>query len=99
MTLEGAVRAVVNDRITQSERKPEQFRYLTCSRTKCLLVTAGVCVEGESFMFQSINGAPVLIQGGMGAAVSGWELARAVSLTGQLGVVSGTAIEHIEPTT
>ncbi len=46
-------------------------------------------------MFQSINGAPVLIQGGMGAAVSGWELARAVSLTGQLGVVSGTAIDVV----
>ncbi len=35
---------------------------------------------------------PTLIQGGMGVAVSGWRLARAVSLAGQLGVVSGTAI-------
>ncbi len=31
----------------------------------------------------------------MGVAVSGWALARAVSQTGQLGVVSGTAIAHI----
>lgn len=38
---------------------------------------------------------PVIIQGGMGAAVSGWELARAVSLTGQLGVVSGTALDVV----
>ncbi len=38
---------------------------------------------------------PVLIQGGMGVAVSGWELARAVSMTGQLGVVSGTAIDAV----
>jgi nitronate monooxygenase len=38
---------------------------------------------------------PVIIQGGMGVAVSGWELARAVSLQGQLGVVSGTAIDVV----
>ena len=36
---------------------------------------------------------PVVIQGGMGVAVSDWRLARAVSLTGQLGVVSGTAVD------
>ncbi len=38
---------------------------------------------------------PVLIQGGMGVAVSDWRLARAVSLAGQLGVVSGTAIDTV----
>src|SRR5690349_15685577 len=36
-----------------------------------------------------------IIQGGMGVAVSGWQLARAVALTGQLGVVSGTALEVV----
>ncbi|MBT3687389.1 MAG: nitronate monooxygenase, partial [Actinobacteria bacterium] len=41
------------------------------------------------------RGLPLLIQGGMGVAVSDWRLARAVSLTGQLGVVSGTAIESV----
>jgi NAD(P)H-dependent flavin oxidoreductase YrpB (nitropropane dioxygenase family) len=35
---------------------------------------------------------PKIIQGGMGAGVSGWRLARAVSRSGQLGVVSGTAL-------
>ena len=35
---------------------------------------------------------PQIIQGGMGAGVSSWELARAVSKEGQLGVVSGTAL-------
>lgn len=35
---------------------------------------------------------PLIIQGGMGVAVSGWRLARAVSRAGQLGVVSGTAL-------
>src|ERR1035441_1196600 len=35
---------------------------------------------------------PKIIQGGMGVGVSGWPLARAISLAGQLGVVSGTAL-------
>jgi nitronate monooxygenase len=35
---------------------------------------------------------PKIIQGGMGVAVSGWQLARAVSMAGQLGVVSGTGL-------
>ncbi len=38
---------------------------------------------------------PVIIQGGMGAGVSDWRLANAVSRTGQLGVVSGTALDVI----
>ncbi|XGC81951.1 nitronate monooxygenase [Bdellovibrio bacteriovorus] len=38
---------------------------------------------------------PIIIQGGMGIAVSSWKLAKTVSLTGQLGVVSGTAINSV----
>ena len=38
---------------------------------------------------------PVVIQGGMGVAVSSWQLARAVSKAGQLGVVSGTALDVV----
>jgi nitronate monooxygenase len=38
---------------------------------------------------------PWLIQGGMGIAISGWPLARAVASMGQLGVVSGTAIDNV----
>lgn len=38
---------------------------------------------------------PVIIQGGMGIAVSGWKLAKTVSQMGQLGVVSGTAINSV----
>lgn len=38
---------------------------------------------------------PVVIQGGMGVAVSSWELAREVSMSGQLGVVSGTAMDAV----
>lgn len=38
---------------------------------------------------------PMIIQGGMGAAVSGWRLAQAVARTGQMGVVSGTALDVV----
>ncbi|CAE79574.1 nitronate monooxygenase [Bdellovibrio bacteriovorus] len=38
---------------------------------------------------------PIVIQGGMGIAVSDWRLAKTVSQTGQLGVVSGTAINSV----
>jgi nitronate monooxygenase len=38
---------------------------------------------------------PTIIQGGMGVAVSGWTLARAVAMAGQLGVVSGTALDIV----
>jgi nitronate monooxygenase len=38
---------------------------------------------------------PLIIQGGMGIGVSNWELARAVSLRGHLGVVSGTCIDSL----
>ncbi|HEY8618801.1 MAG TPA: nitronate monooxygenase [Dermatophilaceae bacterium] len=38
---------------------------------------------------------PVVIQGGMGVAVSSWQMARAVSQVGQLGVVSGTALDVV----
>lgn len=38
---------------------------------------------------------PVIIQGGMGVAVSSWQLAREVSKAGQLGVVSGTALDGV----
>jgi len=38
---------------------------------------------------------PRLIQGGMGAGVSGWPLAREVARLGQLGVVAGTALDVI----
>jgi nitronate monooxygenase len=38
---------------------------------------------------------PTVIQGGMGAGISDWRLARTVSALGQLGVVSGTALDVI----
>jgi nitronate monooxygenase len=38
---------------------------------------------------------PTIIQGGMGVGVSDWVLARAVAMRGQLGVVSGTALDSL----
>lgn len=38
---------------------------------------------------------PRIIQGGMGIAVSDWRLARAVAVAGELGVVSGTALDTV----
>ena len=38
---------------------------------------------------------PRVIQGGMGVAVSSWRLASAVARTGQLGLVSGTALDLV----
>lgn len=42
-----------------------------------------------------MNNYPTIIQGGMGAGVSSWRLAQAVSHLGQLGVVAGTALDAI----
>ncbi len=42
-----------------------------------------------------MNGDPTIIQGGMGVGVSSWRLAGAVSGLGQLGVVSGVALDQI----
>jgi len=38
---------------------------------------------------------PTIIQGGMGVSISNWRLARTVSQLGQLGVVSGTALDQV----
>ena len=38
---------------------------------------------------------PHIIQGGMGVNISSWQLARAVSMLGQQGTVSGTALEVV----
>jgi nitronate monooxygenase len=51
---------------------------------------------GSALIFgRMIMSHPQIIQGGMGAGVSDWRLARAVSQAGQLGVVSGTALAAI----
>ncbi|HEU4414181.1 MAG TPA: nitronate monooxygenase [Candidatus Angelobacter sp.] len=54
-----------------------------------------VTAEGEEPCHNSWMSYPTIIQGGMGAGVSDWRLANAVSREGQLGVVSGTALDQI----
>ena len=49
----------------------------------------------SSLETQPTSSLPIVIQGGMGIAVSSWQLAREVSLAGQLGVVSGTALDGV----
>jgi NAD(P)H-dependent flavin oxidoreductase YrpB (nitropropane dioxygenase family) len=49
--------------------------------------------QEERPIIESARTLPLIIQGGMGVGISGWELARAVSRAGQLGVVSGTGLD------
>ena len=75
-------------------------------RERCAIRTHAVCRASTNVRLQSgmTNGdtratcaqdLPVLIQGGMGVGVSDWRLARAVGQTGQMGVVSGTALDAV----
>lgn len=45
--------------------------------------------------YMAAKSLPTLIQGGMGVGVSNWRLANAVAKCGQMGVVSGTAIDAV----
>ncbi len=38
---------------------------------------------------------PTIIQGGMGVGISNWVLANAIARAGQLGIVSGTVVDHV----
>ncbi|MBE0701259.1 MAG: nitronate monooxygenase [Acholeplasmataceae bacterium] len=48
----------------------------------------------HNLMMTDKTNLPKIIQGGMGVGISSWQLARTVSMHGQLGVVSGTAVAH-----
>ena len=61
-----------------------------------------VILHGNLLLLYSIDSAmtstvahPIIIQGGMGVGVSDWVLAKTVSMRGQLGVVSGTALDTL----
>ena len=49
----------------------------------------------DSLAISPVSSQPAIIQGGMGIGVSSWTLARAVARAGQLGVVSGTAVDTV----
>ncbi len=50
--------------------------------------------DGKGVMTATIA-LPPIIQGGLGVGISNWSLARAVSMYGQLGVVSGTCLDTV----
>ena len=52
-------------------------------------------MEIKRFSRRNFMKIPKIIQGGMGVAISDWNLARAVSMQGHLGVVSGVGIAMI----
>lgn len=60
---------------------------VVCESTSTDNLTPGIRAEGRRL--------PLVIQGGLGVAVSNWRLARTVSALGQLGVVSGTALDQV----
>lgn len=72
---------------------PLGVRKLLLSHPKSKKPTQSVLYAGH--VNEETRALPVIIQGGMGIAVSSWQLARAVSQKGQLGVVSGTAIDAV----
>src|ERR1035438_2378718 len=71
-----------------------RLRKLLCSKLEVPHMRVSTMVPPTS---ESVAGGrwPVVIQGGMGVAVSSWQLARTVSQVGQLGVVSGTALDVV----
>jgi len=50
---------------------------------------------GSSASSAPVRSIPRVIQGGMGARISSWELARAVASRGELGITSGVAMDII----
>src|SRR5664280_2488203 len=58
-------------------------------------ITTSIPIPDSNASTTSGRQHPRIIQGGMGVAISGWQLAAAVAATGQLGVVSGTALEVV----
>ena len=72
---------------SQSERIGSGLGAVTSESLGKVSLTA---IGGEDVVKQ-----PAIIQGGMGVGVSGWRLARAVSMAGQLGVVSGVGLDTL----
>jgi len=60
-----------------------------------LLLLALQAVLPIALAFQPHAALPRIIQGGMGVRISSWQLAREVSREGELGVISGTAIDTV----
>ncbi|MEK7771050.1 MAG: hypothetical protein AAB335_08185, partial [candidate division NC10 bacterium] len=68
---------------------PEDSQALIISAAPWMAPSARPARRCYTLFIEQIPTLPLIIQGGMGAAVSDWRLANAVARTGQLGVVSG----------
>lgn len=73
----------------------ESLHALDVARRVVRRFTAGPSTTAGFFVTAAASTLPVIIQGGMGVGISNWRLARAVSRLGQLGVVSGTALDQV----
>ncbi|NJK46377.1 MAG: hypothetical protein HC933_20940, partial [Pleurocapsa sp. SU_196_0] len=84
--------------------------FFAYSSRKCTFTLGTICGALTSHVLEHLVGRNVVVtlepdrgdhadsadhQGGMGVAVSNWQLANAVSKLGQLGVVSGTALDSV----
>src|ERR1035441_6219337 len=63
-----------------------------CARLQACLPRVSHRVDGNRSVICLSMSQPRIIQGGMGGGVAAWPMARDVSVAGQLGVVSGTAL-------
>ena len=52
-----------------------------------------LCALAVTLTLGAAPAVPRVIQGGMGARISSWKLARAVSSRGELGITSGVAMD------
>jgi len=59
------------------------------------LLAATLLLLATSVASFSVKTPPRIIQGGMGIRISSWELAREVAKKGELGVISGTAMDTV----
>lgn len=64
-------------------------------KVNLLLLTASLLLLHHHHPTTSAYQLPRVIQGGMGIRISSWQLAREVARQGELGVISGTAIDSV----
>ncbi len=93
-------RFFVRSRDSREVSETSAFRLICCAQDALKLAESGLPMRfvgmttgNSSSSASDASSLPPIIQGGMGVGVSGWRLARAVSQCGQLGVLSGTALD------
>lgn len=85
-TLGWTVPPMVQSRLPATVRRTNLIR--SFSHDQAIAVTVQTLAK-------SLPQTPRIIQGGMGIRISSWKLAREVARQGELGVISGTAMDTI----